>query len=250
MTSTRRYGWLPDLPDPRDHLAAVPMPTAPLPPSVDLYPILPPVFDQQNLGSCTANAACCVLEAALKQASRPVVDLSRLFLYYVERRDIHRTQEDSGASIRESAKAMAKVGVPPEADWPYNVLRFAQRPPAVCFAEAKNERITSYARMPRSLAAMRAYLATVGLPFLIGISVFDSFESDQVAKSGQVPMPGPGEKLLGGHAVAVIGYDDAAQRFRCRNSWGASWGMAGDFTLPFSYLMRSDLSGDFWTISL
>jgi len=52
-----RYGWLPDLPDHRDHYyAAVVEKAAALPASVDLRAQCPPVYDQGQLGSCTANA--------------------------------------------------------------------------------------------------------------------------------------------------------------------------------------------------
>lgn len=53
----KRYGWIPDLPDHRDHLYAAPQPVlAKLPKKVDLRPKCPPVFNQGELGSCTANA--------------------------------------------------------------------------------------------------------------------------------------------------------------------------------------------------
>jgi C1A family cysteine protease len=85
---------------------------------------------------------------------------------------------------------------------------------------------------------------------VIGFSVYDSFESDAVAKTGVMPMPGPAEKMLGGHAVLVVGYDDSEQRFIVRNSWGKGWGQAGYFTMPYAYLTEANLSDDFWTVRL
>jgi len=67
---------------------------------------------------------------------------------------------------------------------------------------------------------------------VVGFTVYESFEDDSVAKSGVVNMPLPGEKVLGGHAVCVVGYDDKTQRFRLRNSWGPGWGQKGYFTCP------------------
>jgi C1A family cysteine protease len=82
----------------------------------------------------------------------------------------------------------------------------------------------------------------------MGFSVYDSFESDEVAKTGIVPMPMKSESLLGGHATMAVGYDDKTQRFLVRNSWGESWGMKGYFTIPYAYLENRSLSDDLWTI--
>ena len=96
---------------------------------------------------------------------------------------------------------------------------------------------------------MKACLAS-GYPFVFGFTVYESFESDAVAQSGHAPMPGPGEKVLGGHAVMAVGYDDSQQWFIIRNSWGTEWGMEGYFTLPYDYLANDNLSDDFWTIRI
>ncbi len=94
---------------------------------------------------------------------------------------------------------------------------------------------------------MRACLAS-GYPFVFGFSVYESFESDWVAKTGKVDLPTPKEKMIGGHAVMAVGYDEASQRFIVRNSWGVKWGDHGYFTMPYAYLTDRDLSDDFWTI--
>jgi C1A family cysteine protease len=107
----------------------------------------------------------------------------------------------------------------------------------------------------RSLAQMKGCLAA-GFPFVMGFTVYESFESDQVAQTGIVPMPSHYEQVLGGHAVLCCGFDDASQRFYVQNSWGTEWGMSrtpgsadrGFFTMPYAYLLSSSLSSDFWTI--
>jgi C1A family cysteine protease len=83
----------------------------------------------------------------------------------------------------------------------------------------------------------------------MGMSVYESFESLQVKRTGVVPMPKPNERLLGGHAVLVISYRDESQSFIVRNSWGATWGRSGYFFLPYDYLMsRNRYAWDFWTL--
>ena len=85
---------------------------------------------------------------------------------------------------------------------------------------------------------------------MFGFTVYESFESQEVAKTGVVPMPAPGEQVVGGHAVLAVGYDDSAQTFMVRNSWGTGWGQAGYFTMPYAYLTTRGLSSDFWTIRI
>jgi C1A family cysteine protease len=134
--------------------------------------------------------------------------------------------------------------------WPYsdqNPGPFLERPSPAVYTEALKHKVTSYQRVARSLSQMKGCLAS-GYPFVFGFSVYESFESEEVAKTGQAPMPGPSEALLGGHAVLAVGYDDSRQRFLVRNSWGASWGTGGHFTLPYTYLLDTNLSDDFWTI--
>ena len=249
--SIKHYGWVPDLPDARDHIYAAPMEMlAALPAKMDLRPHCPPVYDQGQLGSCTGNAiAGAVQFEREKQHLTPDFVPSRLFIYYGERVIEGTVASDSGAQIRDGIKVVANQGVPPETDWPYDIAKFAQKPPPLAYNDALHDRAVSYSRLAQTLSQMKGCLAT-GFPFVFGFTVYDSFESQQVAQTGVVPMPAAGESVLGGHAVMAVGYDDSQQRFIVRNSWGASWGMKGYFTIPYAYLTQQNLSSDFWTIRL
>jgi C1A family cysteine protease len=246
-----RYGWIPDLPDQRDHTYAAPAEflTA-LPTKEDLRPNCPPVYDQGQLGSCTANAIGGAIEfEQMKQNAKAFVP-SRLFIYYNERVMEGTVDSDSGAQIRDGIKVVAKQGVPPEdPDWPYDITKFEEKPPAVAYQDAAKNKVMLYQRVNRTLNQFKGCLAS-GYPFVLGFTVYDSFESAQVARTGQLNMPQPGEQVAGGHAVMAVGFDDGLQRFIIRNSWGDSWGMKGYFTMPYQYLMEPNLSDDFWTIRL
>jgi C1A family cysteine protease len=241
------YGWVPDRPDYRDKLyAAIAAPPKKLPPKVDLRATCAPVEDQGQLGSCTANALVGNLEFLYRKNGQAVTDLSRLFIYYNERAMEGTINEDSGAMIRDGVKSLVKLGVCSEKKWPYVIGKFTQKPSAACYKEAANQQVTSYHRV-LTLKEMKQCLAE-GYPFVFGFSVYEGFESDTVAKTGQLNLPKPGEKNVGGHAVCAVGYDDAAQRVLVRNSWGADWGMDGYFTMPYDYISNTNLADDLWTI--
>jgi C1A family cysteine protease len=218
-----------------------------LPPRVDLRPYMPNVYDQGNLGSCTANAIGAALQfMQIKQKEADFVP-SRLFIYYNERVMEGSVDSDAGAEIRDGIKSVNKLGAPPEKLWPYVISKFKRKPSATAYKAALKHQSISYQRVPRDLNHTRACLAE-GFPVVFGFSVYDGFESDACARTGILNLPGKDEQLLGGHAVLAVGYDDATRRFYVRNSWGDAWGQKGYFTMPYEYLANRGLASDFWTI--
>jgi C1A family cysteine protease len=242
------YGWIPDLPDQRDYLYSTPVHLLKtLPVSIDLRSGCPPVYDQGQLGSCTANAIAGAIEFdQIKQGTTPFV-LSRLFIYYNERAMEGTVNSDSGAMIRDGIKSVATQGVCPESEWPYIISQFTVKPPQQCYQDALACKATLYQRVTPTLSQMKGCLAS-GYPFVFGFVVYASFESASVAQTGIVPMPRYGEGVLGGHAVAAVGYDDTQQRFIVRNSWSDQWGDKGYCYMPYAYLTNSQLASDFWMI--
>ena len=243
MDISKKLGWVPDLPDHRDMVMELPIPHA-LPPVVDLrLQDVAPIYDQQALGSCTANAISAALRFTLRKQSLPDVDPSRLYIYYKEREMEGTIASDGGAQIRDGMKVVAS-GFVPETEWPYDITTFTQPPDlAKLDKDATLDHAILYQQVPVNIG-MRACLAS-GYPFVMGISVYESF---QQAANGEIPMPSTTEQLLGGHAVMCVGYSDSTQRYAFRNSWGSDWGNGGYGTLPYDYLHNPGLASDFWVI--
>ena len=245
MHIPKTYGWVPDLPDHRDLLyRSIRRKRVRVPRSVDLRSNCSPVENQGALGSCTANALAGNLEFVDIKTDPGFIDVSRLFIYYNERALMHTVGQDSGAMLRDGIKTLKKQGFCSESIWPYVIGQFTKRPGKNCYAAAKAHRISSYHRILSH--AERLSCLAEGFPFVFGFTVYESFESQTVARSGTVPMPARSERVMGGHAVLAVGYDEKTRHFLARNSWGAEWGIGGYFTMPYEYLNL--LADDFWTI--
>jgi C1A family cysteine protease len=247
----RKYGWRPDKPDQRDleHPRISFFKSWQLPTRVDWTSRMPPVYDQGNLSSCTGNAIAAVVEhGRMKQGLKDFIP-SRLFIYYNERALEGTISEDAGAEIRDGIKTVAKQGICPELEWPYIEDAFATKPTAQCYRDALKNIVKRYARVTQTVSQMRGTLAAGDL-IVLGITIYETFEGDEVAATGVVPMPKTTEKSLGGHAVVLVGYDHPSRVFIARNSWGADWGMKGYFTIPYDYVSDSNLADDLWTIQV
>jgi C1A family cysteine protease len=276
-------GWIPDYPSIRDYTLAskeveplfskVRVATAQstiktkklsLPTKVhdEIRQYCSPVEDQGTLGSCTAQAGVGMVEYFERKAFGKHIDASRLFLYKVTR-NILRLRGDTGAYLRSTMGALTLFGVPPEEYWEYNISQFDREPPAFCYAFASNYQAIRYVRLDKPGITKEALLHSVkdnlskGIPSMFGFTVYESIE--QASANGNIPFPCSTERVLGGHAVMAVGYDDnlKIKNNTCgeetkgaiiiRNSWGTSWGNQGYGYLPYQYVLE-DLALDWWTI--
>jgi C1A family cysteine protease len=247
-----RYGCLPDIKDHNDRpftMTASQTQTYALllPPVMDLRPWCPPVMNQVSLGSCTAHGVTAALRFNLINNGQPDIPLSRLQLYYDSRASEGTTASDAGAQIRNVIKTAAAKGVGKEELWSYDLTKWAVPPPPEVYTDAVNHEAIEYSRVEVSAHGLKLALFT-GRPVVIGITVHASFESDQVATTGVVPMPGPGENVIAGHCMLVAGYGQMPGYFTVLNSWGEGWGDKGYCYIPEAYLGSAKYGSDYWSI--
>lgn len=264
FTPQQSFGWRPDLPDARDLMfSANAKVLRTLKPAVDLRPKFEfNVYDQGHIGSCTANAIAAAIQFDRAKAGQaPSFTPSRLFIYYNERNMENTVRYDAGAYIRDGIKSAAKLGVCKETTWPYDDTAppnqdapfpdgapASTKPPKAAYAEAENFQVVSYMRLMRNLSQLRSCIAE-GFPFIFGFTVYESLWGEDGLPQATVPLPNLArEKVVGGHAVLAVGYDDAKQVFIVRNSWGPDVQDKGHFYMPYAYITDPGLCDDFWTI--
>ncbi len=245
MHKIKQYGWKRGLPVyghptfEKTSVAATPM-------RADISDGMPAVYDQGYLGSCTANAGGALGQFLNKKFGFKDYLPARLAIYYWTRELEGTVSEDSGASLTDTMRTLADKGMPNEANWPYDISKFTKTPTSRVAVNGKQHLVLDTLQVNQNMDDIRACVA-FGFPVVFGFTVYESFESDAVAKTGVVPMPKHGEQVLGGHAVTIVGYDDYAKTIKCRNSWGPAWGQKGYFTMPYDYVENPQLADDFWT---
>ena len=279
-TTSLRFGWLRDLPSIQDftaehakvkpllakvHKAGAAGAPASLAASADLRAWCSPIENQLNLGSCTANAGVGMVEYYERRAFGRHVDASRLFLYKATR-DLMKVTGDTGAYLRTTMGALVLFGVPPEEYCPYVVANFDNEPTAFLYSFGQNYQALNYYRLDPAgtaasslLNAIKSNLAA-GLPSMFGFTVYSSYTQASVANKGAIPYPTPGEKIVGGHAIMAVGYNDSlvikntapgaaatTGALLIRNSWGTGWGDGGYGWLPYAYVLNG-LATDWWSL--
>ena len=280
-----RMGWIPDRPSLRDYtvehkemqkteskemqkflssLSLKKRAKLDLPETEDLRKWCPDVENQMELGSCTANAAAGIIEYFEKRSYGKYLDASRLFIYKTTR-TLGGWKGDSGAELRTTMGALVLFGAPPEKYWPYtdNDPDFDIEPTPFCYSFAGNYKAIRYFRHDPANTSKEDILGSVkkslafGIPSMFGFTVFDSIR--QANESGKIPFPCDTERVLGGHAIVAVGYDDnmvikntiseeeSTGALLIRNSWGEDWEDKGYGWLPYKYILE-ELAMDFWSM--
>jgi C1A family cysteine protease len=232
-----------------------PIPPKPIPP-ISPFPLVYSlnsyrnfVYDQGQLGSCTANAFAASYRILAAAQNKDINFLpSRLYFYYHERLIEGNVSTDAGADIIDGEQYVYSRGICSETSWPYDISQFAVPPSSICDIEATNHKIAAYQTIPINSNLLNNIRKVIcnKQPVQIAISVYDSFESDYVATSGLVPIPNfRKENYLGGHELCLIGYNDNKQLFTVLNSWGTDWGDNGLCYFPYAYLLNPKLGLEF-----
>jgi len=190
------------------------------------------VFDQGNIGSCTANATAAAFHYCLHKEHLQEFIPARLFIYF-NGRNLDHGVGHSGESITSAIKSVLKYGVCPEKMWPYVKNHVDTKPPSKCYSEGLHHRATSAHHVGTHLDDIKKCLS-MGFPVVFGFWVYKSFM--HAKDSGKMPMPSHGEQVLGGHAVCAVGYDDSKHVLIVRNSWGDHWGDHGFFYMPYKFV--------------
>jgi len=205
-------------------------------------------MDQGELGSCTVHGITGALRYLIVKSGKPDVPLARLQLYYDERQVEGTINDDAGAEIRDGIKCVVSNGVAHENLWPYDVKTFTAQPTPTVYLDAHRFEALTYERVRIASADLKNCLAR-GFPVIIGISLFESFESDGTAQSGMISMPDiKNEEIVGGHCMYCVGYGQKPNTFTVRNSWGVDWGDKGDCYFPEKYIGSSLFGSDYWII--
>lgn len=261
-TIGRRYGLIPSLPSP--HYLKFPyLATGAALPAVcnELEQYLPPVIDQMQVGMCTG----CGTSRALKTLLNSIdykwnFTPSALDIYAKVRTfEGQPLTNDSGASIADVMTVLSEQGVCPEDSskvwsWPFSASdgRWQEQPPEECETDALKHKLVQFRKIDQNVDSIKTVLAS-GYPVVIGISVYQSFESKAVAETGVIPMPGLPflDPLLGGHCLFLWGYGNYdADHADGRNSWSDKWGDKGNFHIPFAYLTDPNLTSDLWSVEV
>jgi hypothetical protein len=249
---SHKYGYKRGLADHRDHKFAFSGDPITLPEIFNSV-VWGEVFDQGDLGSCLANAGVFCLKSWMIRNAYPYPYVpSRLKLYFDARFLDGDPEVDAGTDPGALFKAMNQLGVCPENEnsswnWPYDVSKFAQKPPPQCYADAKLHKLIQYAQVNQDIKSVKAALVA-GFNLVIGISVFQQIESQQAAKTGIIELPSSNDSVIGGHGLALTGYD--ATYAIGVNSWGSDWGDHGRFYIPWSYILNPDLCTDIVAVGM
>jgi hypothetical protein len=214
-----------------------------LPPMVDLSAHLPPVGNQGAQGSCVGWVLGYYYKTFQESVEHgwdvtaPEHQFSPAFIY--NQRRTTDCSRDAGMSFWGGLSILKEKGAASLAAFPYDVRDTCTQPSPAVLQEAWRYRVESYAALyeregTADIGMLKALLAE-GKPFAIAVPVYPSFYRI-TASNPVLHRPSADETLYGGHAMFVVGYDDAIGGFKAVNSWGPGWGRDGYCYLSYDFV--------------
>ncbi len=217
---------------------------------VDLREYSGKVRNQAHLRSCSSEALIAAYEILLKKEHpEKYTDLSSLFVYHNARSyETRRPLIDAGVYIRDAIRAVKHFGVCAENVWPYNTLQFSITPTEASYEDAKKRTIGSYYRCKDFEDILDALNNDV--PVVTAMRTYSNFGRLGWNGSSELTLPGDKDLNMGGHAVALVGYDRLTEKFIAKNSFGPFWGDKGYFYIPFEYAEQGFMDSWIFEIKL
>lgn len=213
---------------------------ATLPETVDLRPQFQPVYNQGMTNACVGFSSVGGLGEYMARKRGWNMRFSPRYLWNLGRKAEGSVDQNVGMYLEDAIKILDNLGMLPEQAYPFASLNpdepafagvLTQLPTNAQIEQAKKFRISQgWERIP-SVHAMKKALAE-GKPVVFAMMIFSNINE---GANGAIPMPGPADQPLGGHAITAVGYDNARRVFIIRNSWGAEWGDKGYGYLPYDY---------------
>lgn len=222
-------------------LASMPYSGVDLPGKVDLSENMPPPGDQGGQNSCVGWATAYVLKSyqeriehnhlLAKPDGSPQWQkvFSPAFVY-----NLLNNSRDGGITYIDALNLLSSQGVVPWSDMPYNPDDFRSKPAPILLQKARAWRIDYWRQVnvldPKEL---KAHL-NAGYPVMLGAVIDQGFYK---ARKGHIWKKREG-KSLGGHALVLVGYDDAKRSFKVINSWGPRWADGGYGQIDYAWFAR------------
>lgn len=236
--------------DDRDHVlkfARTPDPKY-LPKTSDLRSNFGDILNQSTLGASAIHAVAYNVRFVVQKINKKLTSTpSRLYLYWYARKEASLpTDLDTGVSIRDAFKAVTHHGICPEMMMPYDVNAFTQEPSRDCQDASNKFPKIEYMTVDQTGPAIKKCLKD-GYPINFACVLFNGFMTENVAKTGEVPMPEEDQARCGCQALTIVGHDDSKDIFIVANSWGSDWGDGGFCKMPYAYILDHRYASDFWT---
>lgn len=252
-------------------------------------------YKQDPYPTCVANAVSMAFAYEWRRQGLGDINPSRLFLFWnsrsiasaagIQNQDPNNKEKKGGSYTRAAMKALAKVGVCQESDWPYSDKQYGNKPTDDAFKKALSNVSVGYFRIDPdnpeeleyrlrkderetignlTLLRLRQCIAE-GYPVVFGFNVykkneflpiqFTSLKAEDPWTLPKLPSPLPPNRddgksdnyRVSGHAVLAIGYDDKTQQVLCQNSWGD---VASTFYTPYEWIRDYEATADFWMIRI